>query len=66
MRSEQNCDTLKPLTVLSSFNNINGVTQTQTDTIVLQITGHCKSQVLGVEPGSGTAQEIPPAASLAR
>jgi len=60
MRSEQNCDTLKPLTVLSTFNNVNGLTQTQTDTIVLQITGHCKSQVLGVEPGSGTPQEITP------
>jgi len=60
MRSEQNCDTLKPLTVLSTFNNVNGLTETQTDTIVLQITGHCKSQVLGVEPGSGTPQEITP------
>jgi hypothetical protein len=58
MRSEQNCDTLKPLTVLSTFNNVNGLTQSQVDTIVLQITGHCKSQVLGVGRRKGYRQQV--------
>ena len=60
MRSAQNCDALKPLNVLSTFNNVIGVTQKQDNTVVLQITGSCQSQVLGVEPGSGIPQVIPP------
>ena len=53
VRSVLNCDSLKPLNVASTYNNVIGVRQTQDNNVVLQITGHCQQQVLGVEPGSG-------------
>jgi hypothetical protein len=64
VRSQLNCDTLEPLNVLSSFNNVIGLRQTQDNTVVFQVNGHCAQQVLGVEPGSGTAQVIPQAPPL--
>ena len=53
VRSVLNCDTLEPLNVASTYNNVIGVRQTQENNVVLQITGHCQQQVLGVQPGSG-------------
>jgi hypothetical protein len=63
-RSQLNCDTMEPLNVVSTYNNIIGLRQTQDNNVVLQVTGHCAQQVLGVEPGSGTAQQIPQAPPL--
>jgi hypothetical protein len=62
VRSVQNCDTLQALNVLSTYNDVIGLRQTQENPVVLQITGHCQQQVLGVEPGSGIPQVIPQAA----
>ncbi|MGB8936426.1 MAG: hypothetical protein WCC17_15125, partial [Candidatus Nitrosopolaris sp.] len=59
VRSVLNCDTLQPLNVLSTFNNVIGLRQTQDNPVVLQVTGHCQQQVLGVEPGSGIPQVTP-------
>jgi hypothetical protein len=53
VRSVLNCDTLEPLNVASTYNNVIGERQTQENNVVLQITGHCQQQVLGVQPGSG-------------
>ena len=64
VRSQLNCDALEPLNVVSTFNDVIGLRRTQDNTVVLQITGHCAQQVLGVEPGSGTAQTIPQAPPL--
>lgn len=61
VRSVQNCDTLQPLHVLSTYNDVIGLRQTQDNTVVLQITGRCQQQVLGVEPGSGIPEVIPQA-----
>ena len=61
VRSVLNCDTLQPLNVASTYNNVIGLRQTQDNPVVLQITGHCQQQVLGVEPGSGIPEVIPQA-----
>jgi hypothetical protein len=61
VRSVLNCDTLQPLNVASTYNNVIGVRQTQENNVVLQITGHCQQQVLAVEPGSGIPEVLPQA-----
>jgi hypothetical protein len=61
VRSVLNCDTLKPLNVVSTYNDVVGLRQTQDNTVVLQVTGHCQQQVLAVEPGSGIPEVIPQA-----
>src|SRR5215469_3870748 len=61
VRSVLNCDTLEPLNVASTYNNVIGERQTQENNVVLQITGQCQQQVLGVEPGAGSYAVIPQA-----
>jgi hypothetical protein len=61
VRSVLNCDTLQPLNVASTYNDVIGLRQTQQNDVVLQITGDCRQQVLGVEPGSGIPEVIPQA-----
>ena len=50
--------------MLSTNNDVISLGKTQDNTVVLQVTGHCAQQVLGVEPGSRTAQTIPQAPPL--
>ena len=57
---------MEPLNVETTYNDIIGLRKTQDNTVVLQVTGHCAQQVLGVEPGSGTAQTIPQASPLGK
>jgi hypothetical protein len=66
VRSVLNCDTLEPVNVLSTFNDVIGLRQTQNNSVVLQITGNCQQQTLGVEPGSGSGATllIPPHGTL--
>jgi hypothetical protein len=61
VRSVLNCDTLEPLNVASTYNDVIGERQTQQNNVVLQITGQCQQQVLGVEPGAGSYAVIPQA-----
>jgi hypothetical protein len=61
VRSVLNCDTLEPLNVASTYNDVIGERQTQQNNVVLQITGQCQQQVLGVEPGAGSYEVIPQA-----
>ena len=44
-----NCDK-EPVNVASTYNSVIGYRQTQYNNVVLQITGQCQQQVLGVQP----------------
>ncbi|MGB6531547.1 MAG: hypothetical protein WBF33_25865 [Candidatus Nitrosopolaris sp.] len=61
VRSVLNCDTLQSLNVVSTYNDVIGLRQTQDNTVALQVTGHCQQQALAVEPGSGIPEMLPQA-----